>query len=300
MKDNIINNNQNKKFKFYSYRYFLIPTTTQVSFENKKILDHDRKEIMREILRNRISHDIKIDQSYIKMYLYKEINENTFICKLAKRKQITTFKDSGNDFEPIKEPSYPFVYIIISLSHQIFLIQEDSSLFKDKEDSSKKLYEYLKRLNDSSYAITIDEITSEASFWDIVENEKIYKLNLNIKSPNLFGGNTKAEELAREMKETTNATETNIEIINQDGNLKLEKKSFSSFLKYIASGGGRWSLNTENGTKKSNTNIGKKININNIESLNNEELEITINNAMSKVDIRPGDDNCEFKENNSK
>jgi len=227
MTKEFINNAKNKKFNFFSYRYFLIPKDIQVTFDNKRILDVDRKEIMREIIRTKLSNDIKIDKSYIKIHLYKEINEDLFICKLARIQDITKFQDENKDFKEVKEKSYPFVYIIIDLNCQIILIQEDSSVFRTKEISSDKLYKYLQVVNDSSYILTIDEITSLSNFWDLVENEKVYKLNLNIKSPNLFGGDSGAEELAKDIHRTTNATETNIEIINHDGDLKLKKRSIT-------------------------------------------------------------------------
>ncbi|CEP83960.1 hypothetical protein [Paraclostridium sordellii] len=229
------------------------------------------------------------------MHLYKELNNNLFVCKLAKVQEIIKFEDNNNDFKKRIERSYPFVYIIIDLENQIILIQEDSSVFKQKEDSRKKLYGYLKNANDSMYTLSIDEITTTSDFWEIVENEKVYKLNLNIKSPNFFGGNTEAEELAKDIHETTNATETNIQIINNDGDLKLEKKSLTSFIKYIASGGGRWTLHTKNGRVKSGSKVVKNVHINNIEDLSNEDLEGSIKQAISNVDMRPGDDNIEDK-----
>lgn len=287
--------NKEKQFKFYSYRYFLIPTDLQISFENKKLLDKKRKDLFRDIILNKLSNTIKIDKSFIKMHLYKEINKNLFICKLAKVQEIVKYEDENNDFKKTIEKSYPFVYVIIDLENQIILIQEDSSVFKQKENSRKKLYEYLKKANDSMYTLSIDEITTTSDFWEIVENEKVYKLNLNIKSPNFFGGNTEAEELAKDIHQTTNATETNIQIINHDGDLKLKKKSLISYIKYIASGGGHWSLNTKNGFVKSGSKVVKNVHINNLESENDEALESSIKQAISKVDIRPGDDNIEDK-----
>jgi len=252
---------------------------------------------MREIIRTKLSNDIKIDKSYIKIHLYKEINEDLFICKLARIQDITKFQDENKDFKEVKEKSYPFVYIIIDLNCQIILIQEDSSVFRTKEISSDKLYKYLQVVNDSSYILTIDEITSLSNFWDLVENEKVYKLNLNIKSPNLFGGDSGAEELAKDIHRTTNATETNIEIINHDGDLKLKKSFLNTFLEYIASGGGRWTLNTKNGLIRSNTKVGKKICIDNIDNSDDPNLQEYIEQAISKVDIRPGDDHYESERN---
>lgn len=290
-------NNKEKQFKFYSYRYFLISTDVQISFENKELLDKERKGLFRDIILNKLSNTLKIDKSFIKMHLYKEITKNLFICKLAKVQEIIKYEDDNKDFKKTVEKSYPFVYVIIDLENQIILIQEDSSVFKHKEDSCKKLYEYLKNANDSMYTLSIDEITTTSDFWEIVEKEKVYKLNLNIKSPNFFGGSTEAEELAKDIHETTNATETNIQIINKDGDLKLEKRSLTSYIKYIASGGGRWSLHTQNGLIKSGSKVGKNVNINNLENENNEELECYIKQAISNVDIRPGDDNIEDKKN---
>lgn len=292
----ITNTNKEKQFKFYSYRYFLIPTDLQISFNNKELLDKERKDLVRDIILNKLSNDIKIDKSFIKMHLYKEINKNLFICKLAKAQDIVKYEDDNKDFKKTIETSYPFIYIIIDLENQIILIEDDSSVFRNKEDSRKKLYEYLKRNNESMYTLSIDEITTTSDFWNIVDSEDIYKLNLNIKSPNFFGGDTEAEELTKEIHKATNATETNIQIINHDGELKLERKSLFSYIKYIASGGGRWSLYTKNGLIKSDSKIGRKVHINNLDGENDDDLENSIKQAISKVDIRPGDDNIESEE----
>ncbi|CEP83959.1 hypothetical protein [Paraclostridium sordellii] len=56
---NEIITNKEKQFKFYSYRYFLIPTDLQISFENKKSLDKERKDLFRDIILNKLSNTLK-------------------------------------------------------------------------------------------------------------------------------------------------------------------------------------------------------------------------------------------------
>ncbi|MGL5559893.1 MAG: hypothetical protein ACRDC3_12180 [Paraclostridium dentum] len=281
---------------FFTYRYFLVPKD-QISFSNlDSDLDLDRKTLLYELLENQLPIELLIDKSKLKMYLYHKCSDDIFICKLGKCTEEIMCEDNQNDFEDKIFYNYPYIYIVFCISRQIILIESKSSVFKNKLISSDKLNKYLTSiLNDNDFEFYMDEITSPTEFWNIVESEDIYNLKLNIKSPNLFRGDTKVDDLAREWKSITNTTETTLEFKNNDGKLQVKKSFFNSFIEYITCGGGSWSLRSKSGSKSSTKLEGTKVVLDNINNLEAQDKNISsqLESVLSDIDCRPGDGVCE-------
>ena len=88
----------------------------------------------------------------------------------------------------------------------------------------------------------MDEISDIASFWDTVkEAERIYEMNLYLRSPNLFGGAFRTNELLEMLKKYTNNDEVDISLKNDSGSLNIDTE-MEDPLNYVVNGGGKWKI----------------------------------------------------------
>lgn len=178
------------------------------------------------------------------IYYSNEIAKDIHLFKLAKETKRILHEEGDTDVTPLEESDYPFLYLIIDFERQIFLIQKNTSVFKDVSTVKNRIENLLKeKLENFDYRILFEEITNESVFWDYIdESSAIYELNLKLNSPNLFGGFIESEELLKKINSLFNNTSTDIKFKNEKGKLKVIKKNIQGFIKYITGGGGEWEL----------------------------------------------------------
>lgn len=275
--------------KFYAYRYFIVPTDQQMTMDQLIISDKEELlvrffEVLKE--KNKIEGSYW-NKNYI-LYLTKELASGLFLCKFAKQKNITIYEPGNVDIEDSDEKSYPYIYIIIDLNRQIFLIQEKQSIFPSRATSRNSFQEIINNfIENYDYIIAVDEITYEQDFWKQLQmHDSIYELELTMKSPNLFGSLVEAEELLKEINNTYNNTETTIKVKNDKGKLRLVRDKIQSFIKYISSGGGKWSLGVSSDHSSKIVRIKSTHSVRTIEFESIDDtfkLEIVIN-EITKID----------------
>lgn len=252
--------------KFYTFRYFLIPSL-QITFEQMTI--KDKKQLIKDIF-NKLNKESKIEREinnrkYI-LYLRKKLSDDIYICKFG-REVIRNMYDIGiEDIEEKKESDYPYIYFIVDTSKQIFFIEEKTSVFRElnyAKDKIRKFFEHDLRKKD--FNMMIDEITESKSFWQYINNaDKIFELKLNMKSPNAFQGILNANELLKKMRGFFNNTEMDMNLKNEDGKLNINEENSKDYIDYITHGGGKWEVVISNNKHKENIKSTDKKYIKNI------------------------------------
>lgn len=236
-----------KELKLYAFRYFLIPPD-QVSLT--QLLIKDKSEIIKSVLAD-LKDNYKLTK-YIRnrkhILYYTDSTQNLFLCKFAKETRFTKHQEGDIDIKSTKELDFPFIYIIFDLSHQIILIQNNSSVYRHILTAKNTFKEWFDNIINNKYDhyFKLDEITYEQTFWKYInESDKIYELNLNMKSPNLFGAFLETNKLLNNIKEIFNNTETDFNLKNEKGLLKVEKDNLEDGIKYITGGGGKYKIKRE-------------------------------------------------------
>ncbi|MBV4420301.1 hypothetical protein KM800_13400 [Clostridium tyrobutyricum] len=282
-----------KNSTYGCYRYFLVPFD-QISMS--QMLVHDRKALFESIINN---NDTQIedtnDNIKYKLYIIENIG-NLYFFKFSKQTYTTTYKDTGNDIKENIIKNNPFVHIIINTELQIILIQKKTTVFKNYSLTINAFKKYINLfLLSHGYEITVDQLSDPKHFWQIIDTaENVYQVDLNLKSPNMFEGITNAEEFAKTLKEVSNSTENNINLKNDQGNLRLKKHFFKSFIEYIACGGGKWSAKAKFFGKKAKTYTSSN-NLNQVElpsELNDNTIKENTNKIekiLSDINKKPGD-----------
>lgn len=293
-----------KSTMYGCFRYFLVPFD-QISFN--QILVKDKKVLFENIINNidtkdDFSQDIynrNINNDKYKLYLIRKIDVDTYMFKFGKHSYTKQYTDIGNDIKENKVDNYPFIYIIINTKSQIILFERKSGIFKTPSSSAKALERHLKPfLSENGYEFKIDELSESKSFWSLINNAEtigdLYQVSLTLKSPNLFGGSTDAEEIIRELYGATQSTENILTFKNNKGKLHLKKRSLKTFIEYITSGGGKWSVKASiPGTTKKTFSSKDNVKIiqlpQNIELIDNDITD-KIKSTIDDLNTKPGDD----------
>jgi len=234
--------------EYFAYRYFLI-NKNQLSLHSR-----EQKEDTLCRLKDVLSKQKKIKRSYRgKDYiLYPKNWGDIFLCKFSKEKSLTKHVEGDLDIKENVEEDYPFVYIIIDTISQAVLIQKNTSVFSKVETTKNRLTAILNEIIDShSFTIMCDSISDKNQFWNAVETStKIFKLELCLKAPNLFGASVKANEYMEERKRELNINKMKVELDNDIGELKITRDNMDDFIEYAAEGGGHYILDYSDGQRR--------------------------------------------------
>jgi Holliday junction resolvase len=246
-----------KKYPFYAYRYLVTPTSEQISIIQK--MSKSKEELM-----NNIISDLALNTKTIwvkggKRYLFYgfQNRDNIFIVKFARETKENIYVEGDEDIEikGIKEAK--FIYLIIDTEHQIILIEKNSSVFPQIENSVNILAEYFRnKMRQFDYVVNIYPLVSKRKFWSYVESaEKIYELTLVMNAPNMsLFGNSDTREVLREIKNATNNEVLDISLKNKEGSLKILKEVIGNYIEYVREVGGKYLLKFKrNGTRETKT-----------------------------------------------
>jgi|GEM_PF-4952452 len=218
------------------------------------------------IQRNRIQIYLK-DKVYY-LFVSRELRPGVLLCKLAKEEELKLYKLSNDeypqhDIEEIVFENFPFVRVIIHLENQAFLVEKNTTKFHNTDQCAKIVEQlFIDLMLKYNANVNVYAVTESGSFWKSYKTmDKVTKLKITINSPNLFEAKDKAEEIAQDFKDETNAQKTEIEFENKENGLKIKEysdtnKGVAKFLTYIQNGGGKWSLHGNKKGKKSDVHSG--------------------------------------------
>ena len=234
--------------------YYLI----RLSFNNleqkrlsKKYFNCTRMELVEKLLIANSEYTTDRKRGIVNFHLGNFIfrDDKLYFATLGKNKTLKIPKYNTTEKKHYKKPdiSSPWVTFLVDRREQVFLIEKNTSVFPKFESLSNSIQEHLNNLLvDYDLSVSIAPISSTTDFWKFVsENECLYKMNLELFMPNLFGETNKsAERILSEVKETYNANTISSQIKNTEGELKISKNDsgINTWLDWIGKGGGKWIL----------------------------------------------------------
>lgn len=260
--------------KFYAYRYFLIEQKQVSLFENPK-----REEVMQKVIKELQNRHLWMEDKKCVLYYIKEIYSNTYLLKLGKQKNTTKyFPDKEDIYEIEEKDNYPYVNIIFNIDskEQIFLIEKNTSIFREVQESVNKLKKIIECIiKNEGYTLKIQPITFNNNFWKCIdESQGIGEIEIKLNSPNLFGASFKTNKFLEMLKSIYNNDTFSFKLSNQDEKLHVNRKDIGDAVDYISEGGGSWSIKGRfEGKEETVTSINEK---------NIKSVDIDINNESSE------------------
>lgn len=246
-------------FLFNAYRYLIKISDDKYNMSHyvDPYPTHKKEKLLHDFLINLkkgIKHEfVHYNNKYL-VYYRNDINENFYLLKLAKKREVDLYVEGEMDLEEISANNFPPIYIVIDKNKQIILIQHESQVFKSSSSAANALRtcfnDYAKEYH---YEVTVDSINKKDSFWKIITNySNIKKVDFKFHSPNFFDGLIEFNKIAKMLKEKYNNTMTNIIFKNDNDKLTLDKsqEELIEMLEYINEGGGSWSATVIENDKK--------------------------------------------------
>lgn len=157
------------------------------------------------------------------------------------------------------------IITIIDLVGQYIFVQRDWR-FGTEEQIANAIQAGLREpvLDEYNHLLFIEPKTIKGEFWNVVKNHrKIYKVELDLISPNILETNVKARDALKAMKELFEQDEVKITLTNEYGDLKIPKAPIADYVDYIEEGEGKWSVTTEgdHGGKKTHKSFSAVVTI---------------------------------------
>lgn len=270
--------------KYYAYRYFLIEQEQVSLFDNLK-----RQEVMKKVIKELQDRHLWIEDKKNVLYYIKELYSDTYLLKLGKQKNTTKYFPDKKDICEIEEKdNYPYVNIIFNIDskEQIFLIEKNTGIFREIEQSIRKLQRIIESITkNEGYTLKIQPITFNNNFWKCInESEGISEVEMKLNSPNLFGASFETNRFLEMLKSMYNNDTFSFKLSNQDKNLTVNRDDIGDTVDYISEGGGSWSIKR---MFKGKQETVKSINEKNIKSVDidiNGESSESINNKVIYLD----------------
>lgn len=219
-------------------------------------------------------------QSRTYILIFKNRYDDLIHCQLARKKKFSKRELVENNIVECEDNDYPYVNIFIDLKSQKFLVESKTLVFENYATCGTVLENIINNnFAEKDIKITLSQITEEENFWNYFNDEsKVYNIELNLVSPNIFGAEDAADALLKDAQENVGSEKVSLKFSNSEGNLKPNKMGMGSFIRYISAGGGNWKITvlSNNGRKEkiSSTTKSTKVKIPfSIEKLNNQTLD---------------------------
>ncbi len=282
--------------EYLVFRYFIIPTSPQVSLyhqtgEKKEDIIHNQFRLINSLKKIDFIH--RGDRFII--FSVKEYNDDLFFFKIAKEHRLKQYKEGEEKVIEENVERIEVVNLICQKSTQLIMIQKDTTAFSEVSTPINAFEKYLQKVvYEYDYTLVIDEKPSENMFWDYVNNSKsIYSLELKFNALNINLGGPDIRKSIKELSNVFNNDEVEVKLKNKDGNLKLLKKSISKYIEYISLLGGKYRLvfKGQNGIRKaidSMSNIIKFRFLRKIEDEDPKKIEQKLKDISDKKDVDQG------------
>ncbi len=230
---------------FYIYRYNIIEgEQLELSFDSH---GHNKENYINNIILN-LSRNRKTKWSYKghEYIFYGWGNDKSLIIgKLAKQHDEEVLTEGETDIEERLLHALKFVYIIIDLTSQIFLIENKTSVFNETDVPSRIFEHFLQSMaTNLNYSIIIEPFVHEKKFWESVSEEnKVFKVDFCLSGENMpgsIGGYTKY--VMQLLNEETRNDSLKLSLRNANGLLKITRKIFTELLDYIKGARGSYKV----------------------------------------------------------
>lgn len=265
--------------KFQYFTYFLNSLEQQTLFPDTR----DKNELLRNLLeRDEIEYETNGAQL---AFVSVRNKDNYFVGRLGRKASIKRSSPPDEKFAERREEDWPNCSIVINTNPEEGLGQKiafelNTKVFRNPLEQLQRFSQELNsHLFTSGYAISINPITEERKFWEIVQNneDKIEKLIFTFNSPNLFGIDNSLNEDLDKLHEVYLSTKVSLELENPDGKLLVpENELTKQAVEYITQGGGQFSMKIKGKHQK----ISSK---DNIKSKVVDDIEIDVENATPET-----------------
>lgn len=112
----------------------------------------------------------------------------------------------------------------------------------------------------------VEPVTTKEWFWRVIgHHKKIYKLQLNLISPNILETNRKARDALEALENVFNQDETKIVLESEAGKLVVPEVPTADYVDYIAEGEGSWSVVVDGGPRGGKKTFTSKENVETIQ-----------------------------------
>ena len=249
----------------------------------------NREEVLEKLINELQSRHLWMKDRKSVLYYIREIYSKTYLLKLGKQKNRTKYFPDKMDICEIEEKdNYPYVNIIFNVDskEQIFLIEKNTSIFRDVDESVNKLKKIIESIiKDEGYILKVEPITFKNNFWKCIdESQGIGEIEFKLNSPNLFGASFKTNKFLEMLKALYNNDTFSFKLSNQNENLKIDRKDIEDTVNYISEGGGSWSIKRIFKGRKETVNSISEKNIKSVDIDVNSESSKSINNKIIYLD----------------
>lgn len=289
----------NESIVFYGFRGF-ITFPVQRSIFNMNISNdtEGKNKVFRNffdfVQEKQMINSLYQSRTYI--LIFKNRYGDLIHCQLARKKKFNKRELVENNIVECEDNDYPYVNIFIDLKSQKFLVESKTLVFENYATCGTVLENIINNnLSKKDIKITLSQITEEENFWKYFNDEsKVYNIELNLITPNIFGAEDAADALLKDAQENIGSEKVSLKFSNSEGNLKPNNVGMGSFIRYISAGGGNWKITVlaNNGRKEkiSSTTKSTKVKIPfSMEKLNNQMLDekdiIYLLNGFNSIEI---------------
>lgn len=218
----------------------------------------------REFIKNKVRYSF-VGFSYVEPRGEEFPSDRFLVGKTAKHKITKVGDKIPGDIVPHDADDWVPVITIVDVVEQYIFVQHDWR-FGTEEQIANAIQAGLKNavLEQYNYSLFIEPKTIKGEFWNVIRSHsKVYKVELELISPNILQTNVKARDALKAMKELFDQDEVKITLSNEYGDLKIPKAPIEDYVDYIEEGEGKWSVTTEgdHGGKKTYKSISAIVTI---------------------------------------
>lgn len=237
---------------FLVLRYSLIENG-QGALNAKILTDPKGAVVLSAISDGREFHCNGVTYSFVGFSFVKPSGGNDFpvgrflLGKTAKLRYAHVGEKIPGDIVEHKADDWVPVITVIDIVEQYIFVQQDWR-FGTSSQICRSLQAGLRSpvLDEYNYLLYVEPKLQEGGFWTVInDHSKIYKVDLDLISPNILETNIKARESLAALKLLFGQDGVAIKLYNGNGNLKVPVNPISNYVDYIEEGEGSWSVTTE-------------------------------------------------------
>lgn len=174
-----------------------------------------------------------------------------FIGKMARHGKAHVGERVPGDIVEYVEDDWIPVLTIFDLVGQYVFIQKDWKFGTEAQTAGAVQAGVRGPILDLyNHLVFVEPMTRTERFWEIVDaHSKIYKVQLNLISPNILETNRKARDALEALERIFNQDEMKVILESESGQLQIPRNPTADYLAYIAEGEGSWKVTTDGGPR---------------------------------------------------
>lgn len=172
-----------------------------------------------------------------------------YLGKTAKLKKTHLGERVPGDIIDTQRDDWVPLVTVIDVETQHIFVRKDWR-FGTPEQTIRVIQAGLREpiLSHYNHRVFVEGKTKVEHFWRVISSHnKVYKLELNLISPNILETNQKAREALAALKLLFGQDEVAVKLESESGELRVPKDPVNNYLEYIEEGEGSWAVTTESG-----------------------------------------------------